>query len=1483
MADAPTLPSSAPSRRPKSWWLIRGVVAVAVVVSIGYATLPFWLPPEWVARQLMNQLSTALDRRVRIDRVRLGWIEGMVFEGVTIEDRAGSVVPILARFGRIRCEFRPITSVISGRVREVQFDEPSLFLTVDRDGKLNIDDLAGQEFRGLPSRNFVVRRLTCRVQTPQGLEKVGIESLACRLDHDTGVLRLLAQVWTGEDRRQKEDSGEAGLAVRERMAHRRLSIHAHVTVPRLKRGETLSGKVDVEWDGLSLRDLPLGLVPKLPFEQAEGTSTGRMTVYARPDLGIDFGLNVALHGVRLQRGEEGRWPQLPDAEVRGEGHWDPTTDVLELKSLGYETPAAKLVGTAGAGSSALRIDPQGDVPLELHAGGTVKDWGILYREWPQLEDRIRGAGLLLSGGTEFGLDLTRRRHEDHAVVVIDGARTACRLMGSGRPLLAVIAEVPKMVRVDVVAGRSLPQRIQPRFEGVLGCLSISGQADLTLPVPWSDLASTDLRDAVEDVLPGAQGEIEVYSRQIEETLGLLPLEAWGASVRDCRGPVQVGLSCKPEAGHQRVQLDLITQVDTRIKYGDVLDKPAGQALKASAALVLDPAATGQATDLHLRVDYGRSLLEAGPAGTRLVYELKRPGQGPSRPGIMESVKVDWRLATRVSHVEDLLSLLPRWRAWCEAGVDREVSGTAGIQLGGELLLAGSDRSLRAEAQLVTDRLAIRWDDALAKGPDEPFTVSVSHRDRVVKGEEERHLEVALAGAGGTVWGSWSRSGGGENRVAGLPGDSFAERMRIKAEIADVVSWLHLSPALSRQVDGWDPSGLLVVNADAEVTGRHSRGSFSFDASGATFRIAGSPEAGKLAGVPTKATFQWSHERSSASRGEGLLKITGASARLAGLELASGSATFEIRVADREPMDAALDPEPFDHVGPFSLKLTGLKAEGRVVFDDSLRSVHPRVRRWCDQARVAGVAEWRSEAEARSGGLAIAGTLDAQNVAFTVMTENDALPSVRKTTGVPLSLGWDVVLGAADEGREKVLLLGDAAVRLDGNEASISGTLGARREGELGLAGVEADLTCHVRLMKSRSLAAMIPGSCVNDLDGKAEAWFGLIRDARGTRLGPSRVEFDGMVLGTIDQPIELHGALAVEEGGLVFDQLRCEWGASRGVVSGNIRRQGDGHVGTIGLAMEHVDISDLQGRLKAVSRDPAATQPSRSENRRAMVLAVVDWLRSADLVADAHVDVLEAVLPPKQPIVADAVAARAVVQKGTVKVGFRGLADGGVITGEVVSQTQAGDPVYHLTYTAEDVHPGPLVDGYLRLSFPGMKATGPLTLIDETYQRILPSPVEDNYEVGEGELVIKGGSVTGRAAPRWMTRYLPGLNLARFNFSYMHSWFKKTPMGRVEHQMIFRGPIYNLYMIGYSDPDRRFEYEVGVDFLADFDSKYWAQSGQGRVPLFVKSGLVAEDGSLLDERVNFVSIERLAESIFLGNNPVLTAYHAVRKRVLGQH
>jgi uncharacterized protein involved in outer membrane biogenesis len=202
-----------------------------VLLAIAYASLPLWLPTDWLSRRLTNQLSAELNRAVNIDRVHLGWIEGVVFEGITIQDRPGAAEP-LASIQRLRCDFDPITTLITGRVASIEIDEPTLSLTADENGRLNVSDLGQRQGGRLPARNFLVRGLLCHVHTPRAEEIIRFDRLECTLNPATGTLHFLGEVRPRRDFRAARPSTD-----------RQLSIDAEITVPRLNPAVSLGGEI----------------------------------------------------------------------------------------------------------------------------------------------------------------------------------------------------------------------------------------------------------------------------------------------------------------------------------------------------------------------------------------------------------------------------------------------------------------------------------------------------------------------------------------------------------------------------------------------------------------------------------------------------------------------------------------------------------------------------------------------------------------------------------------------------------------------------------------------------------------------------------------------------------------------------------------------------------------------------------------------------------------------------------------------------------------------------------------------------------------------------------------------------------------------------------------------------------------------------------------------------------------------------------------
>lgn len=143
---------------------------------------------------------------------------------------------------------------------------------------------------------------------------------------------------------------------------------------------------------------------------------------------------------------------------------------------------------------------------------------------------------------------------------------------------------------------------------------------------------------------------------------------------------------------------------------------------------------------------------------------------------------------------------------------------------------------------------------------------------------------------------------------------------------------------------------------------------------------------------------------------------------------------------------------------------------------------------------------------------------------------------------------------------------------------------------------------------------------------------------------------------------------------------------------------------------------------------------------------------------------------------------------------------------------------------------------------------------------------------------IEGGTIAGRAAPAAVTRIFPGLNLVEFDFRRMRNWFDKLSDGRTHNRMIFIGNIYNIYVDGYTFPDDRIQYEVGIDLLARWENPYWAERAQGRIALFHKTGVAQPGGTLKDERVRYLAPHEIMGRI-LRDNLVTTAYYALIKQL----
>src|SRR5262249_22590360 len=233
---------------------------------------------------------------------------------------------------------------------------------------------------------------------------------------------------------------------------------------------------------------------------------------------------------------------------------------------------------------------------------------------------------------------------------------------------------------------------------------------------------------------------------------------------------------------------------------------------------------------------------------------------------------------------------------------------------------------------------------------------------------------------------------------------------------------------------------------------------------------------------------------------------------------------------------------------------------------------------------------------------------------------------------------------------------------------------------------------------------------------------------------------------------------------------------------------------------------------------------------------------------------------------------------GRIDASFACAANDGWIKGSGGLSLDQPDPAFDLAYEARDLtasaNTRPIVESF----FPGLTVRGRLTLIDASHQRLLPPAGVANYPTGEGETILTDGTAVGRAAPLWVTRIFPGLNLASFDFSEMMNRFEKLADGTHNNHMTFYGSYYHLYIDGYTKANGDIRYEVGVDLLARM-SPDLSRIGQGRAALFIKTGTI-RNSVLENEIVSYLTPVQVTQKI-LSDNVLTVAYYTIKKQVTG--
>jgi hypothetical protein len=1442
------------SRRTRRWALnIGGGIAVALTAA--YALLPWYVPTDWLARRIAANLEAQFGRPVRVQGVSLSWTQGVCIEGVVIESlpKEGHP-PLLARVRRVRCGLTPLRTVLDGRVDRLELAGAEFWVSLLPGGRLNIDDLPERRRRKLPTLNYMLRDATLHLDMPDLPAQFRIDRLGCRIDPTTGLLRVYGDAVT-RPRSAAAPGGVAGPSGR-------YWIDGRLKVPRLRRDVQLTGGGRLRWEGVRLDEIPFYRFPRLGVERIEGRSDGWIDITAHPDLGVDYDVDVTLAGVAVHRRGHAEPAKVGDAEFAGRGHWDPAVDSLVADALACRLPSFHVRGTGQAGRPAVVIDARGTEPLRVDLVGAVDDFALLRQRFPVVDAFLGRFGVELAHSCTFSVRASRDVHRDRGQFAIDATKTTLDA--------AEAARLPAGVRKTLVldASRDADGRRIVVHEARIEVGDLRASAEGVIPLPagagppdrawWSEAA----------------GACELTARlatpRVEEVAELLPgVDRWlGAGRR--HGPVEASLHVGPTVagptGHWRIAAAAESELNVR----DWFAKPAGEAFVGRGSFAWDGERLGLLRDATMDVQLGTARIALDQQAVELdATELDRADGG-------------WQGAVR-ARVPVRITQVERWVAACPAmGVRLARTGFGPLAARGDLdvTLAGAlvfgagelvcDATISADAAAAAVR-AGEWLDKSAGAP-------LSLRGRARYARDEQSMAIRAEGSAALPGLSLSATyEGARNEPAGAIEPQAA---RLVAEVHDAEKALSVWPRLAALAQETRFAGTARAELAAALGPDRATVEAAVDATALEVAPPTEPAIQKSAGVACRVAVTARAETKELSTWH-LNRVV---ARLANVE---GDATQGQIALAPEWVDwleavrdgARREPPPRAPIVSGSADLT-VRGE----MDAALRGLSPVVATWMERYGLVGRFDGTLAVHADDDALSLASSVDLTDA--NLRTDAGDGLVVTKPIGMRAEASARATArrGAADG--VYALAIEDACVRVQDNVVHASGGLDLSLAWEAGapVSSPAGRICIEANLARVDQVQALWPELEWPPTHGAVTAHATCVGDAQGWVVGEADIALADVAFTADGVPVRADGTLTLTPEGLSAEAATIAIGDSRVDLAGRVSRDAGEPAARIGLFASRPDVDAIIAVAKHLAdriRVSGGSYKTSGHGESRLAERLWAWLRRADVDVQAYANDLQLTIPDLDHRATLPVAQGSVRgADGVLEMPLRIGVDGGVIEGQVAFYLNTNEPYFDLAYVAERLEPKALVAAYLRDAFPGLTATGPMTLIDRSLQRLGAPPDEPNHPVGSGEWIIDGGYMLGKAAPDWLTRVFPGLNLARFDFTRMHDWFTKYEDGRIRHRMVFQGRYYHVYVDGFTDADRRVRYEVGIDLLASLESQYWVESEQGRIPLFIKTGRISKDGTLDPDVVQFLPMTRVLETLLVQNNVAITIYHAIRKQVL---
>lgn len=1475
--------------------LAAGVLVVGLAALVVF--LPKLIPAETLRTEVQAALSEEMERPVRLESVRLSWVEGLVCTGLEVgakpakgadasdapsphpspaRGEADDAPELLARAEKLVVAMRFLDAVAAARGKEVSLDTLhldglELWLVRGTDGEWNVADLAEgggearvRSLRIADARVHVINRPAGRRLVVEDIQ-ASVGELAAT---GQGYVSLSAEarpIYQTQPKPPPEPEArtERGpTAPSPEEAPGTFSLTATLSSLKPADPDEVSGTVRAEWKAVDWPSVASAAVELPPEAASLGRTSGHATVtFDRGAWQADG--SVETESVPLPGAAEGEPISLPRA-VLG----------FQASQAGRDKPLEVALAKLSAPGVDLKLD--GSIDLsdparprpDLNLRGAVA-WGPFSQGLEPvraLVERFERFG----GRADLEMGVTSGPEGYRLRGTVDLKATEAVLPGVLRK------EAGQTMRVELRAAAS-PDSSRAEIERLR---LVAGAATVTAHGRFP-LGKTDAAGLAE-----ASGGLDVEIERIEKLAETLPALAEAVGEADLAGPVRAKLKVSPrppEGTDDGAEADAAPAWDARLRV-DLAElsltapggrkKPAGTESQLEAAVVVGEG--GRRAELE---DFHFHLADA-VVDWRGTATLRRPEDGDGG----WSGRTKGRL--RVDGMETLGALAAP--AKFAAAAAPPVAGTVVLDVDTHL----EENRLRGSLEVDLTETAVAAGDAFAKPAGEaaglraegawllakPSFVDAAATLRMpglvaettAKGQI---LIAALMGEPPAETRGRMPSGDAPARAVIVQSGRLAT-FTVEATIEDVARLVALSPALAPRVKGRaEGAGTVTLEVSTEperlrVTAEADLAKTRLDFDSKLVKPAGRPlELAASADVTPRGTP--AGEAAVACRIQADARLEDSRAGVAGHLLVS------------------LPPEPSALASPdvaaALVRGIDLEAEATCRHGPDLAATVPALGPVYERVGLDGPMTVRGR---------IAGTPLEADFGFEVeaaecrirdgerLIKDAGTPASMKAAGRFGQVPGEMVLESLSLALAEVKVEAGGRFLFDNPrpvppKAPQAWSLHAR--GSLpDLAVLNAGLPPDMRVEKPTGSVAF---------DVRAAG------DALGAALERCDLTFRNAGLVWLGTPVRIDGRVVHDKGVLRLGdpegggRLRLVAGATDVSISGAIAEPDRAPRGRVAIRGPCVDVDELTLLAERTEKEFASaskTGPKAKPDEPAAEMIderTKRLLLRSGVEFDARLDQVAVTMPQFDDAFyeLEGVEAEGRLADGRLTVArFDYGVNNGTVTSNMEIDFRPDVPVLTVTEIRRDLEPRKNVIPIISRTFPGLECTGSVSTRETKRQRL-----EDGaWPEGHGETVLVEGRLVGPGAPPHIQRVFPGLKLTTYNYKKMVNRYKMEEDGTVENRMIFDGKQYDIYIFGYSERDGRFRYELGVEMGLGLNSETWTRDlDQGKVPLMIYWGRMdTEEARYAEQNIRYVRPDELLHDVLVKRSLLLKLFQRMGKK-----